>query len=289
MMNNNQMNFAFFSANLHHYVPSIPWEDHNELYAIFKRYHTARNPERYMSTIEGLNGLTQAGILTGFHLGQHELLPLYLARAGIDFDILISKKVYQKYQNHLNAHRASFDDADRHFDFLFAEDKYMVLRIKRSLYSGRHILVFADGNIGANDIDGLFVPVSFFYKELHVRRGVAFISHLLQVPVYPVLDQLTDEMVKITIQQPIHPSFELARTDYIRECMQRIFDVLSERLNDKWMDWGCWDYLHQNGMLRLNGCEDVSGKLLSPEHTFAFRKGAKTFILDRFNYNIFIL
>lgn len=288
-MTNSQMNFAFFSANLHHYVPAIPWEDHNKLYSIFKRYHIARNPENYTPTIAGLNTLSQAGILTGFHLGQHELLPLYLARAGIDFDILISKKVYQKYQHSLNLHRAAFGLSDRHFNFLFAEDRHTLLRIRRSLYSGRHILMFADGNMGADDSDGLLVPVSFFKELLYVRRGIAFMSHLLQVPVYPILDELSSDIVKIDIQQPIWPSFEIARTDYIQQCMQQLFDILSDRLNGRWADWACWDYLHRNGMLCLIESADILGDLLSPEHTFAFTKGSKTFILDRLNYNIFVI
>jgi hypothetical protein len=288
-MTNDHMNYAFFSANLHHYVPSIPWEEHNALYSIFRKYHIPRNPALYGATITGLDKMTRAGILTGFHLGQHELLPLYLAGAGIDFDILISKKVYQKYRHSLNLHRTSLEVADRHVDFLFAEDKYIVLQMKRALYSGRHILVFADGNLGTGDIDGLLVTVSFFNEKLYVRRGIAFISHLLQVPIYPILDKLAGDNVNIAIQQPIYPTFEVGRTDYIQDCMQQLFDLLSDRLNGKWADWACWDYLHRNGMLCLNDSEDASIELLNPEHTFSFHVESKTFILDRLNYNIFVI
>ncbi|MGB3063907.1 hypothetical protein [Sphingobacterium thalpophilum] len=288
-MNNNNMDFAFFSANLHHFVPSIPWEDHRYLFLTYKKYHSARNPAEYTAEILGLQPNMPAGILAVFHLGQHELLPLFLADAGLDFDILISKKVYWKYETSLNRHRTLFGQADRQFNFLFAEDQRVILQIRSSLRAGRHILVFADGNLGTADAESTLLPVSFFESTLSVRQGIGFISHVLQVPVYPVFDQLSDDLVRISLQPPICPDPEVARHVYIRDCMQLLFAQLSDRLNQQWTDWACWEYLHHNGMLCLRTAMAPPPGKVDIRHVSLFKLETKLFLLDRRDYNIFVV
>lgn len=283
------MNFAFFSANLHHFISSIPFEDHEDLFLRFKKYHSARNPAEYRAKVAGLDRHMPAGILAVFHLGHHELLPLYLAEAGIDFDILISRKVYHKYEDRLMKHQKTFKLTARHFNFLFAEDANVIFSLRKSLHAGKHILLFADGNLGSDAPPGQLLPLAFFERILHVRTGIAFISYLLRVPIYPLLDQECNGTIEITAQPKLFPSVRQTRADYIKDAMQQLFDLLSHRLNESCTDWGCWDYLHRNGMLRLEEPSEILPRYSLHKYITVFSAGEKLFALDRENYNIYII
>lgn len=283
------MNFAFFSANLHHYVSTIPWEEHMNLYTIFKKYHTARDPTLYSVLLDGLGHIQEPGILVAFHLGQHELIPLYLADAGLVFDILISKTVFERYKGSLVRHQGIFDQEGRRFNFIFAEDKHVLFSLRKTLREGRHLLIFADGNLGTTKKKSPLLSVDFFAGKLNVRTGAAFLSYILQVPIYPILDELDDYVVKISIRQKIAPNPDDSRKKYIAVAMQHLFDLLSDRLKDCWMNWACWDFLHHNEMLSLPPCNPVLSQDIDYKCSIVFKYGHNDYLLDRFNYNIFVI
>lgn len=285
-MKTNTMDFAFFSANLHHFVPSIPWTEYESLYSIFNGYHKPRNHNQYTVDITGSEQLETTGILAVFHLGQHELLPLFLAQAGIEFDILISRNVFERHNHSLRAHRDAFGSHNKRFNFLFAEDRNIVLDLRRSLRAGRHVLVFADGNLGSENMRLNMIGVDFLAAQLQVRTGIAFLSHLLQVPVYPIVDQLKAQQLQIKFETSIWPWQNESRTRYITCCMQQLFNKLEKRLRGQWTDWSCWNSMHRNGMLLLKN-KDLPLGGQQDEGTIRFECADHHYLLDRENYRLY--
>lgn len=285
-MKSSTMDFAFFSANLHHYVPSIPWTKHESLYSIFNGYHKPRNHNLYTADIIGANQLRTSGILVAFHLGQHELLPVYLAQMGLEFDILISRNVYARHDQSLRAHQDALGKAGKRFNFLFAEDRNIVFELRRSLRAERHVLIFADGNLGSENMRLNMDRVNFLAAQLQVRTGIAFLSHLLQVPVYPIIDQLKAQKLRIRFGTSIWVRNGESRTSYVQRCMQELFDRLAKRLDRHWTDWGCWNHMHRNGMLFLkNKNMPLNGE--ENEGTIRFDCAKHRFLLDRENYQLY--
>jgi len=122
-----------------------------------------------------------------------------------------------------------------------------------------------------------------------VRTGIAFISYLLRVPIYPLLDEECNGTIEITAQPILFPAVRQTRADYIKDAMQQLFDLLSHRLNESCTDWGCWDYLHRNGMLRLEEPSEILPRYSLHKYITVFSAGEKLFALDRENYNIYII
>src|SRR5690606_7219915 len=249
-MKNEHLNFTFFSANIHRFAPHIGWDKHEELYKQFKAFHTVADKWETKVNIKTSGDLKKAGILTVFHLGNHEILPVALARYGLDFDILLSRDVYKRFAAVLQRHQAYFQRQGKSVNFLFAEENGVIFKLKKSILENRHILIFADGNLGSGDHRAKMLPVSFMNGKLWVKSGIAFLSYLLQIPVYVLLDDMRKEELVIDIQSPIEIRAEEKGGIFIQRCMQEIYDRLATRLEQRLFHWACWASLHTNGMFK---------------------------------------
>src|SRR5690606_15769080 len=94
---------AFFSANLHYFLPHISQSSHEEIFRRWKSYHTSTNYKNIsFPEIDRLKK-SPVGIIALYHLGSHLHIINYLAAVGITFDIVITKGLKQNYETYFNA------------------------------------------------------------------------------------------------------------------------------------------------------------------------------------------
>lgn len=294
----NQKNqLAFFSANLHQYLPEIPWQDHPKLFQWHQDYHRPR-PISRGNIHDVFRALTpdasaQPGLLAAFHLGAHTALPVSLARSGIDFDILIDRQVHHRYQEALTQTDQELMRSGRTATgFYYSDDPRLFFQIRKSLRSGRHILIYVDGNGGANTKEKIssLLEVPFFSGTLWLRQGIAVLARMLQVPIYPLLNGTIRDQCLVQMLPAIWADAALSREMDTRRILRLLYGELENWLErEGLMHWECWRYLHYNGMLRPDSSAQNSSFCLPnplPEYIVPLVHPAGHFWMDKSRYVI---
>lgn len=249
--------YAFFSANLFHYLDSVPWNSHPYYFETYCDIHAPKPIPHDFTLNLSSNPSLQPGLLVAFHLGDHLALPVGLSNCGVPFDVLIDKHTYSKYQLELRqASQLHAKSSGHTTEYFFSDDPRLAFRIRHSLRNGRHVLIFVDGNGGAQssenpqDVKGL-IPVSFFSGTLWVKKGVAILMRLLNAPMYVLFSPLSGLNGVFEVVGPITTNNHMDRDDDCQRLMSMLYGMLEQRISSQPMLWECWLYLHVNGMLRI--------------------------------------
>lgn len=245
--NTNSWSFALFSAHIHRYCPALPWGEHPTLYQHWKSHHQPRPFESTlqwdMASLESLR-VGPPQILALFHLGMHAQIPQFLAEQGIQFDLLLDRRVFVQYQTLLASLQTTKAEQGACYRFLMSDDPQVLLKARSAIRAGRHLLVFADGNSGTSDLIDRKVKISFLAADLYVRKGIGLLSALLRTPILPISHQMDGDKLQLIIAAAIGQQVDEIRDDYIQRSMQLLYDFLAEQIAEEPWRWECWGYLH---------------------------------------------
>jgi len=243
--------FALFSAHIHHFLPRIPWQEHEALYQRFEAFHTPKQHESLeieQNTDVGILLGLQPALLCLYHLGNHFETVLALARLGLAFDVLLDREVYTRHESVFLALKAQLQSNGSAYRFLFSDDRAVLLKVRSAFRERRHVVVFADGNSGTTmGNKDLRTRVQFLNGNLQVKQGIAMISHVLQAPIIPLCMDKTQDVYRLTMIDRIDPTKWMDRQDFIHDSMQALYDRLATELANTPWKWECWGYLHLNG------------------------------------------
>ncbi|MBD1429787.1 hypothetical protein [Sphingobacterium litopenaei] len=283
---------ALFSANLHYFVPDIALESHSEIYQNWKKYHGPKlNKEIRSSLINSFQNY-KPGIIVLFHLGYHLQVIEYLAKKKICFDVLVSKHIKNKFENFF---RTLSKDLPRNLipNFLEAEDRTVILKIRESLKTNRHILIFADGFVSSKSakINGSeVISLNFFSNKILVRKGIALISYYFSAPIYPIINVEIEQYIKLDFKSSITAKPEESKDQYINRSLQHLFTLLELRIKDNIEHWECWSYLHLVGAINLASLKLPSAAMTSKNDGLVkVEIDNRDFLLDKKNYIFFVI
>ncbi|MFD2555059.1 lysophospholipid acyltransferase family protein [Sphingobacterium tabacisoli] len=243
----NNWEFALFSANLHQLLPDIPWQQHAEYYRQHKHYHRPRA----MATVAQWDVSAimpydkEPYILCLFHLGYHAQLPYILASQGIQFDMILDRKVFEAQQEQLLAMQSAMQSGGGSYRFLLSDSPTVLLQARTALRDGRHLLVFADGNSGTTDRIADKVEIGFLEGSLYVRKGIAVLSYLTRSTIVPLAHRQEGKRFKLTVGEAISPLMASTREHYIQDAMQQLYAYLGDLIGQEPWLWESWSYLHQ--------------------------------------------
>lgn len=292
------MQFAFFSANLHQYLPEIPWSAHAHYFQQYKQHHRPKaipTNSRRGCTLTG-DLPERPGLITTFHLGDHAQLPIALVDVGMCFDIVIDQPTYERNKEAFRiATRRVVERGGEAIRFLFSADRQLFFKIRDSLRRGRHVLIFIDGNKGAQTPAPTedLTPVPFFSGRLWVKRGAAVLSRLLGVPIHPLTTHPDAELQVLNFHPPLFGDPSRAKESDSERILGHLYRLLELEISDQPMRWECWTYLHQIGMLRMDQQprdfieRPVLGPALDAEYMERIQVNGEEFWLDRKNYHLF--
>jgi lauroyl/myristoyl acyltransferase len=258
--------FALFSAHINRFLPYVYWVDHPELYNRWKSYHQAKaiRTDECWDIGEAL-ALLDGGprIVCLYHLGYHAQIPRLLTDMGLHFDLILDRDVYNAQRRQLDEMQHYMQSKGKDYRFLMSDDPNVLLQVRAAIRAGKHILVFADGNSGAKEDLASKVKIDFLASSLFVRKGIAVISHLLQIPVVPLLHRYEHNGLSLQLGKQIHPQAGTDRDVYIQDTMFTLYQFLADKVYDDPYIWESWGYMHE-----LN-CLDVNPLLTEFEAEFA--------------------
>ncbi|RKF41946.1 hypothetical protein BCY89_00055 [Sphingobacterium siyangense] len=241
-------NFALFSANLHQYLPDMHWGVHDLVYEVWKTVHQPKKiqPDETWDTA-CLSDLKQASprIICLYHLGMHAQLPKVLADAGISFDLLLDRRVFENQKAQLLAVQSDLQSQGSGYRFLMSDDPQVLLKARQSIRQGRHLLVFADGNSGTGESLDKKVCIKFMDGNFYARAGIAWLSYILHIPVLPISHSEMKPGYRLLLGTEIAPFLNEHRSEYAQRCLFELYDFLAAQIRKSPWQWACWGYLHQ--------------------------------------------
>ena len=246
---NQSWEYALFSAHLYRYIPAISWDDHAEIY---KKWTIVHQPKPIISALQWdrsfLLELDWAApqIICLYHLGMHAQIPLVLASYGLCFDILMDRAVFEKQRTQLLQLQDELRNNGLEYRFLMSDDPQVLLKARKAIREGRHLLVFADGNSGTSESLNKKVRIDFLAADIYVRKGIALLSFLLQIPVIPITHVfINGDSYSVVAGNRICVQPYENRDCYITRCMQQVYDFLAIEISRSPWNWECWSYLHE--------------------------------------------
>lgn len=240
--------YALFSAHLHRYLPTLKWDDHLRVYEKWKAVHT---PKPIVPALEWDGpfvwewGLDIPHIICLYHLGMHAQIPRILADHGVCFDILMDREVFEKQETQLLQMQAELNRNALEYRFLMSDDPQVLLKARTAIKQGKHLLVFADGNSGTVESLDKKVRIDFLDADIYVRKGIALLSFLLQVPVLPIAHEGRNSRYQLYAGEQISSQPDETRECYFSRCMQQLYDFLAVEIREFPWKWECWSYLHE--------------------------------------------
>jgi lauroyl/myristoyl acyltransferase len=265
----NQINFdndegylvrsAIFSANLTNFLPTLPHTVHQQLFRESLCNSAFENFDWNILEISELTMLkdddcildtkTEPFIFCSFHLGSYRVIANYLFKNGYDFSILVRGDVYERQAADLLdcARKVGKKYAVKSDMRIYnAEKPDVLLKVARELKAGRSLLVYVDGNTGTGNNAEKLDTISFLGQNLHLRKGIGYMSHLSGVPILPIVSYRKPDLLNVLeVGQAIYPNKELSRDDYSQQANQQLYDMFAKILEKYPSQWEGWNYVHK--------------------------------------------
>jgi len=282
----------FASANLRHLLPAIPIEKHagiiNEI--LFNQVCAALDEDSFF-LLAGVKIFDPGSVLSAankksfifctFHFGSYRLINALLVSNGINYVLPVSRDIYAnqriRYAENVKAAQVFSNSVSRML-VVNAEEATTALTMARKTRAGWSLLAYIDGNTGvqgAGRRDAKTVRVPLLGKPIYARKGIAFLSHFLKVPIVPVLCEITGQMQRtMTFHEEIDPSgFSKDREAYCQMATERLYAVLAgylKRVPGQWEGWlDMQKYLDMDAIAGSEGTDEDSVETASPAEDIA--------------------
>lgn len=301
--------FAFFSANLLNFMPSIPYTEHHKFFrqAVLNRQWNALDQQYFKQDHPFLlNGWDEElplrlkekpGIICTFHTGSYRLINYLLHRAAVPLAVLIGEQAHREQSQIFQELVKDFGNGDYStpLDILAANDPKILLNIKSHLQMGKSIVTYMDGHQGAQAFNtDNTVRMDFLAQHQLVRKGIPYMAYRFNVPIYPVMCfRDADENLRFICLDAIEKK-EMPLELFIEFALMKIYTAFASYLQHYPAQWQNWSTLHlyaQHTDFHSSATVYPSLRMAQPrpESHALIALGNEFFLLDKLSYRAFEL
>lgn len=257
--------FNFVSANLFNFLPEIPAEQHEDIYLDILSNHalltTATNYPELVDRIE-ISGDTSfleeakqlPAIFCTYHLGSYRSIIGFLAKAAIDFVLIVDTNTFHRQHEEVKNTVKSIQQyvgKQSFFELVDAERVDIAITLSRYLLSGISVVAYLDGNTGVGGIynkNDQMLSIDFLDKQLYSRKGISTLSFATKRPIIPVISYCKEKESAATLHfyEKIDPKGEKKpREQYCFDTTYYLYSLLADQLKTYYNQWEGWFYLHK--------------------------------------------
>jgi len=300
--------YAYFSANLKHFMPLLDWDRHRLLYRQFREYNALNALDvqfmdgEFPLPITGWEHLRDKllrrhGIICTFHFGAYQLINYLLLRDKIKFALLVGDDVQStwdtRYPNLMK--QMQLGEMEGRFKLLNATRPAALKEIYSLVQAGYQMVIYADGLTGAGTADAKnLVEITFLGQRIYVPSGTATLAHRLQCPIYPLLAVRKENEIVLQTRAPIPSAADLSRADFVSVTTAALFGFLSAFLMHAPQQWTVWTQLQrlllpERGLIYVDELNDDTRYLDRQQYGLIHQDtgDGKYFLLDKRNYHLY--
>lgn len=249
----------FASANLHHLLPDLPMLAHPQIIdeILLHRLMAELDEDGLFlldnTHIEDPHSVLPAAkntpvIFCTFHFGSYRLVNMLLMSRSFNYLLPVEDHVYtaQKgiFMDHTEGYKKHFHSTPQ-FVVVNAEEPTAALTMARKARAGWSLLAYIDGNTGVQGAarkDAKMLRVPLLGRLIYARRGIAFLSHFLKLPIVPVFCEFMGPVERrLIFHDPIQPSGADADRDaYCQSATEQLYALLGAYLKkspSQWLGW----------------------------------------------------
>lgn len=245
-------------ANLRYFFPQLSRTQTHALIAdILYQQRMALADQRRYHLVERTRVIDEAGVFDDpatprifctYHTGSYRHLLQLLGARGIDCLLYIAGRTLGLQGGSIvsdSTEAAALHGWRGKLDTLDADNPASLLQGVRALRRGRSVVIYIDGNSGSGAANEREASVEFFGRRLRARSGVAYLSHLAQVPIVPSLCRRDgDANLSLHFQAPITPA-DGDRTSYAIAATRELFARLAAAIAADPGQWEGWLHVHK--------------------------------------------
>ena len=266
-----QKDLHFLRANLSHFCPESPAEQHESIYLrLLTNHWLSARSFRYVDFGSlahmgmGVSGNADflnptdaprpARIFCTYHLGGYRAILAMLLNAGYPLTLVIDNRTLtnqQEYIEKVSAQLNQYNQDSASIEMLDAENPAIGRQMAGALYKGRSILIFLDGNTGVGGIyqrNNKQLRIQFLNKTIISRSGIATLAYATRTPIIPIISYYkTLDGAEIPHYDCL-PAIEPLGTSadvFVRETTQQLYDLLAAYLQRYVDQWESWFYFHK--------------------------------------------
>jgi lauroyl/myristoyl acyltransferase len=270
----------FASANLRQLLPTIPVDEHDRIIndIAFHQACAVLDEDSFFllgsTQINDPDSVLESAknkpvIFCTFHLGSYRLINSLLVSRGFNYILPVESFHYKEqkagYLENSSKCQAHFHSTSQ-FVVVDAEQPTAALTMARKARAGWSLLAYIDGNTGvkgsAQHNDKL-LRIPLLGRPIYARKGIAFLSHFLKLPIIPVTCEITGALER---RMTFHAAIESGgpdegRDSYCLRATTSLYAVLGEYLKRNPSQWLGW-----LTMLQYLDADDISNNNSSDEH-----------------------
>jgi Bacterial lipid A biosynthesis acyltransferase len=245
-------------ANLRHFFPQLPAPAIAGLIGeVLFQQRMALHDQRRFGLIEHTRLIDDAGVLAAprqariyctYHAGSYRHLLHMLAWRGIDCLLFVAARTRGLQGDSFvedAAEGARVAGWRGRLDLLDADTPHSLLQAVRALKRGGSVVIYVDGHSGAGRDRDKDVAVPFFGRTLQVRGGAAYLSHLSQAPIVPVVCRRgADHGLNLHFHTPLTPAGS-ERAEFAATAMRTVYQRLEQAISADPGQWEGWLYAHK--------------------------------------------
>lgn len=259
--------FNFISMSLKSLFPDIP-EDEYLTFGRGVKWHqmwAARDQREFhlvktttiddpFDTLERARDGGSPMIFCTYHVGSYRLINFILDSFNIPFSLVVDNDFASEQQETVlkvaqEFRESPFAVGPGELEIINAEEATGALKALRRLKQGKSLLLYIDGNTGVGGhtaSSDKYLAVDFLSHSLNARKGIAYLSHIANVPIVPILCVRTGWLDRrIDLCEPIVPDLEIDRGAYCQRTTQALFAKLEEYVRRYPQQWEGWMYVHK--------------------------------------------
>lgn len=258
----NSFSFNMVSASLTNFLPNCNSGSHLHLYKeILFHQQLSLLDQFHPELVEGISGHKekeiiaqlkhQPGIIVTFHTGSYRLLNHFLLLHKIPFTLVLASQVLKEQgeQFHQLSGEYHFRNTRKNFDCIDAEKPTAALQMLRTLNSGQSLLVYIDGNTGAQSRSAKenLLALDFLKGKLLIRKGIGAISFAAKAPIHCLASWIeTNGIATLHHLGRIMPDIYESRELYVRRSLTFLYAQLATIVHRYPGQWEGWLYLHKS-------------------------------------------
>lgn len=245
-------NFSYlqFQAALDYFAPGHPAtpSDHashvrNKKLTDLEFSHTLALEALGVVRVHGDEVLNVArpAIYVSFHLGSYTSAATALFIRGLPMAMVLGDDAFGEkramFEHTAQTFMAAHPESGARWTSINAETRGGLIAMMRAVRHGQSLFFYLDGNKGLQqNQDTDLVDVMVGPAAIRSRRGVAFLSHALGVPIIPVLSYRTrPNQIEVAFGEPICPSG--TADHYIPAATQSLWDRFAEVFQRDPLQW----------------------------------------------------
>lgn len=255
----------------------------------------------YNAKVEGsCQAESTPNIYCTFHLGSYRIINTLLLFNNIDFTLVVDNETIENSQSDfIEEYQKYLDRGETTSDFkvVNAEKGNIGLKMIREIKRGRSLVLYLDGNTGVGGVsrkDDKLVPVNFLGNKILARKGIAFMSYLLNVPIVPVISYRTNNTeTNVCFHPSIIPDKTMERDAFCLKTTQYLFDLFASYLENYPEQWEGWLYVDRFldkeafTTLKLTEFDPNYEYIFNKDRFDKFIKDYSVFLFDNESYNCF--